>query len=44
MGSVPLKDGPLVVGGLGVAGAVSGIEDDAIARRAAEEFARLLRK
>ena len=44
MGGVPLKDGDRVVGGLGVAGAVSGLEDDVIAQQAAVEFAKLLKK
>jgi len=44
MGGVPLKDGDRVVGGLGVAGAVSGLEDDVIAQQAALEFAKLLKK
>jgi uncharacterized protein GlcG (DUF336 family) len=44
MGGVPLKEGARVVGGLGVAGAVSGLEDDVIAREGAEAFAKLLKK
>ena len=44
MGGVPLKDGDRVVGGVGVAGAVSGIDDDVIAKQAAVEFAKLLKK
>ena len=43
MGGVPLKDGHRVVGGVGVAGAVSGIDDDVIARQAALAFAQLLK-
>jgi uncharacterized protein GlcG (DUF336 family) len=42
MGGVPLKDAGRVVGGLGVAGAASGIDDDVIAQEAAREFGRLL--
>ena len=44
MGGVPLKEGNRVVGGLGVAGAVSGLEDDTIAEQGAEAFAKLLKK
>ena len=44
MGGVPLKDGNRVIGGIGVAGAVSGIEDDLIAQQAAQAFAKLLKK
>jgi uncharacterized protein GlcG (DUF336 family) len=44
MGGVPLKDGLRIVGAIGVAGAVSGIEDDVIARRAADEYTQLLKK
>ncbi len=44
MGGCPLKDGERVVGGVGVAGAVSGEEDDVIAQQAARAFALLLKK
>jgi uncharacterized protein GlcG (DUF336 family) len=44
MGGVPLKDGPAVVGGVGVAGARSGLVDDALAQEAAQAFAQMLKK
>jgi uncharacterized protein GlcG (DUF336 family) len=44
MGGVPLKDGNTVVGGVGVAGAVSGLEDDAMAQLAVKAFAEMLKK
>jgi uncharacterized protein GlcG (DUF336 family) len=44
IGGCPLKDGSRVVGGVGVAGAVSGLEDDVIAQQAARAFALLLKK
>jgi uncharacterized protein GlcG (DUF336 family) len=42
MGGVPLKDGPMVVGAVGVAGSPSGDQDDAVAQTAAREFQALL--
>jgi uncharacterized protein GlcG (DUF336 family) len=44
MGGCPLKGGSRVVGSVGVAGAVSGEEDDVIAQQAARAFATLLKK
>lgn len=44
MGGVPLKDGKTVVGGVGVAGAVSGLEDDAMAQQAARAFVEMIKK
>jgi uncharacterized protein GlcG (DUF336 family) len=44
MGGVPLKDGAAVVGGVGVAGARSGLVDDDLARQAAQAFAEMLKK
>jgi uncharacterized protein GlcG (DUF336 family) len=44
MGGVPLMQGPRVVGEVGVAGVVSGLEDDAIVLQAARAFEHLLEK
>lgn len=44
MGGVPLKDGDVIIGGVGVAGAVNGLDDDRFARRAADSFAEMLHK
>jgi uncharacterized protein GlcG (DUF336 family) len=44
MGGVPLMDGKTVVGGVGVAGAVSGLEDDVMAQQAARAFVEMLKK
>lgn len=44
MGGVPLKEGDTVVGGVGVAGCVSGLDDDAVAQKAAQAFAEMLKK
>ena len=43
-GGVPLKDGDVVVGGVGVSGFPSGLEDDAVAHEAAAAFEAMLRK
>ncbi|QDU44571.1 hypothetical protein Mal52_30550 [Symmachiella dynata] len=42
MGGVPLMVGNTIVGGVGVAGSVNGLDDDACARQAAQAFAELL--
>lgn len=42
MGGVPLKDGNMVVGAVGVAGFASGEQDDAIAQLAARAFAAMV--
>jgi len=44
MGGVPLMDGNEVVGAVGVAGTVRGVDDDEIARKAAAVFANALKK
>lgn len=44
MGGVPLKDGDVIIGGVGVAGSVNGLDDDRFARRAADSFAEMLNK
>ncbi|MBM3686680.1 MAG: heme-binding protein [Actinobacteria bacterium] len=41
MGGVPLVVGSTVVGAIGAAGCVDGLDDDAVAQEAAEEFHRL---
>lgn len=41
MGGVPLRDDDEIVGGVGVAGSVNGLDDDAIAVLAAESFAAM---
>ncbi|MEK6248248.1 MAG: heme-binding protein [Planctomycetales bacterium] len=43
MGGVPLKNGQTVVGGVGIAGSDSGIDDDTVAVKAAEKFAAMAR-
>ena len=44
MGGVPLKGGDVIIGGVGVAGSVNGLEDDRFARRAADSFTEMLKK
>jgi uncharacterized protein GlcG (DUF336 family) len=43
-GGVPLKDGNEVVGGVGVSGFPSGLDDDATARLSAQAFEAMLKK
>lgn len=43
-GGVPLKDGDVVVGGVGVSGFPSGLDDDAVAHEAAAAFEAMPRK
>ena len=43
-GGVPLKDGDEVVGGVGVSGFPSGLDDDATARQSAQAFETMLKK
>jgi uncharacterized protein GlcG (DUF336 family) len=43
-GGVPLKDGNEVVGGVGVSGFPSGLDDDATARQSAQAFEAMLKK
>ncbi|MGO9607289.1 MAG: GlcG/HbpS family heme-binding protein [Candidatus Binataceae bacterium] len=42
MGGVPLKDGDMVVGAVGVAGFPSGLDDDHVAQQAALKFQTIL--
>lgn len=42
MGGVPLRADDAVVGAVGAAGCVNGLDDDAVAQQAAGEFARLI--
>lgn len=44
MGGVPLKDGDVVIGGVGVAGSANRFDDDRFAHQAAEAFAVILKK
>lgn len=44
MGGVPLKAGEAVVGGVGAAGCVNGLDDDAVAQQAARAFQRLINR
>lgn len=44
MGGVPLKDGNIVVGAVGAAGCVSGLDDDFVAQEAARAFGEMLKK
>jgi uncharacterized protein GlcG (DUF336 family) len=43
MGGAPLRDGDVVIGGIGAAGAPSGIDDDAIARAGVQAFAAIVK-
>ena len=43
-GGVPLKDGDVVIGGVGVSGFPSGLDDDAVAHEAAAAFEAMLKK
>lgn len=44
MGGVPLKDGETIIGGVGAAGCVSGLDDDYVAQQAAKALTEMLKK